>query len=79
MKKIETTIDKACAVPEENRSELRELLARLKSEIGELSKTHDEHARSIAGFTELSMHEATREKKNDELLKLSLKGMSSSV
>jgi YesN/AraC family two-component response regulator len=79
LKKIEATIDKSCAVPEENRAELQDLLTRLKSEISELSKTHDEHARSIAGFTELSMHEATREEKNKELLKLSLEGLSSSV
>ena len=79
LKKIEATIDKACAAPEESRAELQELLARLKSEVSELSKTHDEHARSIAGFTELSMHEAIREEKNPKLLKLSLEGLSSSV
>ncbi len=79
LKKIEATINKACAVPEQNRAELQELLTRLKSEVAELSRTHEEHARSIAGFTELSMHEATREDKNPKLLKLSLEGLSSSV
>jgi hypothetical protein len=79
LKKIEATIDKSCAVPEEKRTELQELLGRLKSEVSELSKTHDEHAHSIASFTEVSMHEAIREERNPKLLKLSLEGLSSSV
>lgn len=79
LKKIEATIDKSCAVPEEKRTELQELLGRLKSEVSELSKTHDEHAHSIAGFTEVSIHEAIREERNPKLLKLSLEGLSSSV
>jgi hypothetical protein len=79
LKKIEATIDKSRAVPEEKRTELQELLGRLKSEVSELSKTHDEHAHSIAGFTEVSMHEAIREERNPKLLKLSLEGLSSSV
>jgi hypothetical protein len=58
---------------------LLHLLGTLKSEIASLSKTNEEEARSIAGFTEISTHEATRTQQNPELLDLSLKGLSSSV
>jgi len=77
--KIENQLQNSSAMPEPQRAELLRLLATLKSEIGELSKTHQEQAQSIAGFTELSAHEATRETKNPELLKLSVKGLSSSA
>ena len=77
--KIEARIHGADAIKEDKRQELQELLATLKSEVAELSKTHAEQAQSIAGFTELSAHEATREQQNPQLLKLSLDGLSSSV
>ena len=77
--KIEDRIRGADAIKEERRRELLELLGTLKTEVAGLSKTHEEQAQSIAGFTELSTHEATRTEKNPELLKLSLEGMGSSV
>jgi len=77
--KIEAKIQSADTIKEERRQELLQLLGTLKSEVGQLSKTHGEQAESIAGFTELSAHEATRMEQNPELLDLSLKGLSSSV
>jgi predicted transcriptional regulator len=77
--KIEARIQGAETVKEERRQELLQLLGTLKSEVAELSKTHEEQAQSIAGFTEVSAHEATRTEKNPELLKLSLEGLGSSV
>jgi hypothetical protein len=77
--KIEAKIQSADSIKDERRQELLQLLGTLKSEVGELSKTHGEQAESIAGFTEISAHEATRSEQNPELLKLSLKGLSSSV
>ena len=64
---------------DERKRELLQLMATLKSEVAELSKTHGEQAQSIAGFTEISAHEATRTEQNPELLKLSLEGLGSSV
>ena len=55
------------------------MLGTLKSDDAQLSKTHGEQAQSIAGFTEMSTHEATRAEQNPELLKLSLQGLGSSV
>ena len=77
--KIEARIQGAETVNDERRQELLQLLGTLKSEVAELSKTHGEQAQSIAGFTEVSTHEATRTEQNPELLKLSLEGLGSSV
>ena len=77
--KIEERIRGAEAIKDERRHELLQLLGTLKAEVAELSKTHGEQAQSIAGFTEVSAHEATRTKQNPELLKLSLDGLGSSV
>ena len=76
---IETRIQGADSVKDDRRRELLQLLATLKSEVAELSKTHGEQAQSIAGFTQVSAHEATREPQNPQLLDLSLQGLRSSV
>jgi queuine/archaeosine tRNA-ribosyltransferase len=77
--KIETRIQSADSIKEDRKRELLQLLATLKSEAAELSKTHDEQAQSIAGFAQVSAHEATREQRNPQLLDLSLQGLRSSV
>lgn len=86
MKKIEQTIEQletrirsAESIKPERKEELLELLGSLKSEVAEFSRTHGEHAESIAGFTELSTYEATRSEQNPRLLDLSLQGLTSSV
>jgi hypothetical protein len=76
---LEARLQKAEAVRPESRAELLALLETLRGEIAALSQTHGEDAQSIAGFTSVSTHEAIREKKNPELMKLSLDGLSSSV
>lgn len=77
--KIESRIQSAEAIKDDRRQELLELLGTLKAEVAKLSETHGEQAESIAGFTELSAHEATRAEQNPQLLKLSLQGLGSSV
>jgi phage I-like protein len=79
VQKIESRIQAAESIKPERREELLQLLSKLKSEVADLSKTHEEHAQSIAGFTEVSAHEATREQQNPQLLQLSLTGLRSSV
>ncbi|MGH7952202.1 MAG: DUF4404 family protein [Limisphaerales bacterium] len=76
---IEAKIRGANSVNGERKNELLQLLAALKTEIGSLEKTHGEHARSIAGFANVSAHEATREKQNPQLLQHSLAGLRASV
>jgi Mg2+ and Co2+ transporter CorA len=76
---IEDKVKGAASIKNDERTELLELLATLKSEVMELSKTHAEQAESITGFAQVSAHEATRQTKNPQLMKLSAKGLSSSV
>ena len=76
---IEAKIRGADAVSEERKHELLQLLHTLKSEVGTLSKTHDEQAKSIAGFAHVSTHEATRKHQNPESLQHSVAGLRSSV
>jgi hypothetical protein len=76
---IEAKIRDAKAVSEEQKRELLQLLGTLKSEVGKLAKTHDEQAESIAGFAQLSAHEATRTNQNPQSLQLSLQGLRSSA
>ena len=76
---IEERIKGASSFENKDREELLQLLATLETEVSELSKTHPECAESITGFTQVSAHEATRTTKNPQLMKLSLKGLSSSA
>lgn len=76
---LEARIARADGVKSENKTELLQLLNTLRGEIAGLSKTHGEDAQSIAGFARVSTHEAIRENKNPELMKLSREGLSSSV
>ncbi len=73
---IEAKLRNAGSLNPEARLELLNLLATLK---GEITKIDADKAQSIAGFAHASAHEATREEKNPELLKLSLAGLSASV
>jgi len=79
LEKIQSRLQATDALKEDRRQELLDLLNTLKSEVATLSKTHEEQAASIAGFTEISTHEATRAQQDPRLLKLSLEGLSSSV
>jgi hypothetical protein len=76
---IEARIRGADSINDDRKRELLQLLAKLKSEVGVLEKTHDEQARSIAGFAQLSAHEATRAEQNPQLRELSVQGLRSSV
>lgn len=76
---IETRLQAAGAVKPEDREALVRLLATLRAEVDELARTHADEARSIAGFTDVSAHEATRGEPNPHLVKLSLEGLQASV
>ncbi len=76
---IEAKIGGAESVSSERKQELLKLLGTLKAEVAELSKTNVEQADSIAGFAQLSTHEAMRAEQNPRLRELSLDGLRSSV
>jgi hypothetical protein len=77
--RIEARIGETGTMGEEEKAELIKLLSELKAEVTELSQTHREQAESIARFTDVSAHEATREEKDSRLLSLSVDGLTSSV
>ena len=77
--KIEKRLKQSKTVKESDKAELLTLLTTLRKEIAGLSQTHHEQAESIAGFAELSTHEATRSEKSPELFNLSIEGLTSSV
>ncbi|MFA6003681.1 MAG: DUF4404 family protein [Elusimicrobiota bacterium] len=79
VKKIEEAIGRINSVQGGQKQELLGLLSVLKSEVGRLAQTHEEHAHSIAGFAELAAREATRRQKSPGLLDHSLKGLALSA
>ena len=76
---IESRISSTDSVSAAHKQELLNLLGTLKTEVAALSKTHGEEADSIAGFAQLSAHEATRTEPNPQLRELSTQGLRSSV
>jgi hypothetical protein len=66
-------------VDEQKKAELQDHLSTLHAELGKLARTDAEGAKTVAGFAELSAHEATRAKPNPELLRISVTGLQRSV
>jgi hypothetical protein len=79
LEELERKIKHATRLEVKDQQELLHLLTDLKREIAELSKTHQEHATSITGFTQISVHEATRQPKDQRLLSTAVEGLSTSV
>jgi hypothetical protein len=77
--RIEERIRDNESLSAEKKQELMSLVAELKGEVRGLEETHRDDARSIVGYAETSVHEATREEVNPELLRHSLDGLSLSV
>lgn len=76
---IESTIRTARQIPEETRVELMAMLAGLKSELAQLSKTHHEEAASITRFADASAHEAARTENKPQLTDTALQGLRLSI
>ncbi|MBN2505115.1 MAG: DUF4404 family protein [Verrucomicrobia bacterium] len=79
LEQIEGRLEKAGSLGEQTRGELLQLIATLKQEITDLSRTDADQAQSIAGFADASTREATRANPKPELLGHSLDGLSASV
>lgn len=77
--RIEERIRENVSLNAEKKQELLSLIGDLRNEMTGLEKTHHNDARSIAGYAESSVHEATRDDINPDLLKHSLDGMSLSA
>jgi hypothetical protein len=66
-------------VDDKKKAELQKQLETLRAELDELARTDADRAKTIAGFAELSAHEATRPRPHPELLRLSVTGLQKSV
>jgi hypothetical protein len=66
-------------VNEKRKAEIMQQLAELRAELDELARTDADRAKTIAGFAELSAHEATRATPQPELLSLSVTGLQKSA
>ena len=79
IQEIEARLQQADTIEEKNKAELLHLVTTLRSEVEQLSRTHDEQAQSIVGFTKVSAHEATRDERDPRLVKLAVDGLAASV
>lgn len=79
LSKIEARIAAADSLTGAQKQELMELLKALRTEIAPLAQTHRDQAQSIAGFAQVSAHEATRTRPDPRLVRLSLEGLAGSV
>ena len=77
--KLETSIRASEAIQVDKKAELVRLLTTLKSEIATLEHTHAEHAASVIGLAERSMHEVIRQPKDPQLAASALQELSESV
>lgn len=67
------------SLPADKRADLLALVEQLRAELDAISASHPDVARSIAGFADVSAHEATRDTPNTALVDLSLRGLEQSV
>ena len=79
LKDVENRILNHNDISIETKAELLRLLASLKSEIATLEHTHTEHAESVIGLAERSMHEAIRQPKDPQLAASALQELAASV
>jgi len=76
---IEKIIRASEALQADQKAELLRLLTTLKSEIATLEHTHADHAESVIGLTEKSMHEAIRQPKDPQRADSALQELAASV
>ncbi len=79
MRTIEARIQQAPGLPETEREKLLQLVATLREEVDALARSHEEDARSIAHFLDVSTHEASRREKQPKLLEAARHGLTASV
>jgi Domain of unknown function (DUF4404) len=77
--KIQQRLEQSANLPVEKRAELLDLIAQLKTEIKGVSASDPDQAQSIAGFAELSTHEATRDQPQSATKNSAISGLESTV
>jgi len=79
IEKTKSAIESAENIPADKKSELLDLLSKLKPAIAKVSETHHEDARSIARLVEASAQETIRAQTKPELNKRLLHELKQSV
>ena len=77
--KLATNIRASDTIQADKKAELLRLLTTLQSEIATLEHTHAEHAESVLGLAERSMHEAIRQPKDPQHAASALQELAASV
>jgi len=77
--KLATNIRASDAIQADKKAELLRLLTTLQSEIATLEHTHAEHAESVVGLAERSMHEAIRQPQDPQRAASALQELAASV
>jgi len=77
--KIQLRLEQAPTLSPEKRRELLGLLDQLRTEIAGVSSVDPDQAQSIAGFADLSAHEATRTEPRPDTRKSAISGLEASV
>jgi prefoldin subunit 5 len=79
IEKTKAAVDAAGHIPADKKAALSAALSKLKPALAQISQTHDEDAQNVAHLIEASTREATRPKKEPELLKATLDKLKESV
>jgi hypothetical protein len=79
IEKIEGLLKDTQKIGTDKKQELSSLILELKTELAELPESQKEHAKSIADFTKISLDEAIRNEKDNELMSIAISGLNSSV
>ncbi|MFC1752780.1 DUF4404 family protein [Thermoproteota archaeon] len=79
LERIERIINESNRLSNDKKQELLHLVENLNKRLVELSQTNDEEARSISDFAKLTTQETLREKRDEELVAISQKGLQASI
>jgi hypothetical protein len=76
---IEATLRNSPNIPDATRQELLDLVARLKTEVAPLVKTHEESVEQIAGSADAAVQAAVRREEQPEEAAQAVEGLAASV
>jgi prefoldin subunit 5 len=79
IQKIKSAVESADHISPEKKTELLEVLAKLKPALAKVAKTHEEDAQSISRFVEASAHEVAVKKERPESVERVLQKLKQTV
>src|ERR1700746_3688413 len=79
IQRIKSAVEAADHISPEKKTELLEVLAKLKPALAKVAQTHEEEARSISQFVEASAHEVAVKKERPESVERVLRKLKQTV